>query len=133
MSKEIIRSNKISKTLSLLILILHLLPLVCGASISRSNSYWVFWYYSNGNRSCGNYCYLVFSLVGAILLCICGCGCLRCYYIRKQYKSEDLESNINTQEILDQWEHDLQITEQQQHQNQIITQQQLQYPPLAHT
>ena len=32
-------------------------------------------------------------------------------------------SNINTQQILDQLEHDLQMTEQQQHQNQFITQQ----------
>lgn len=93
---------------------------------SRSTTYW---YSDNGDRSCGNYCYLVFSLVGAILLCICGCGCLRCYFIEKHYKAERLESNINTQQILDQWEHDLQMSEQQQRQNQ----QQLQYPPLAHT
>jgi hypothetical protein len=109
---------------SLLILILHL-SLVCGArpsSTSKSNSNWVFWYYSrNGNRSCGNYCYLVFSLIGAILLCICGCGCLRCYYIRKRYKSEDLEI-INTDTQLDQLEHDSQITQQQ-----------LQYPPLVYS
>jgi hypothetical protein len=117
-----------NKILTFLILVLYLLPLVCGAPI-RSNSYWVFWYYSNnGDRNCGNYCYLVFSLVGAILLCICGCGCLRCYFIKKHYKAERLESNINTQQILDQWEHDLQMSEQQQRQNQ----QQLQYPPLVH-
>ncbi|RGB24011.1 hypothetical protein C1646_773678, partial [Rhizophagus diaphanus] len=115
--------------LTSLILVLYLSPLVCGAPV-RNNSYWVFWYYSNnGDRNCGNYCYLVFSLVGAILLCICGCGCLRCYFIKKHYKAERLESNINTQQILDQWEHDLQMSEQQQLQNQ----QQLQYPPLAHT
>ncbi|POG59481.1 hypothetical protein GLOIN_2v1721809 [Rhizophagus irregularis DAOM 181602=DAOM 197198] len=115
--------------LTSLILVLYLSPLVCGAPV-RNNSYWVFWYYSNnGDRNCGNYCYLVFSLVGAILLCICGCGCLRCYFIKKHYKAERLESNINTQQILDQWEHDLQMSEQQQLQNQ----QQLQYPPLTHT
>uniref|UniRef100_A0A1D1XYM9 Protein ssh4 n=1 Tax=Anthurium amnicola TaxID=1678845 RepID=A0A1D1XYM9_9ARAE len=125
--KFLFGSNKI---LTLLILILHTLTSVCGAASSRSTTYWVFWYYSsNGDRSCGNYCYLVFGLVGAILLCICGCGCLRCYFIKKHYKAERLESNINTQQILDQWEHDLQMSEQQQRQNQ----QQLQYPPLAHT
>ncbi|GES76762.1 concanavalin A-like lectin/glucanase domain-containing protein [Rhizophagus clarus] len=120
-------SNKI---LTFIILVLlYLSPLVCGAPV-RSSSYWVFWYYSNnGDRNCGNYCYLVFSLVGAILLCICGCGCLRCYFIKKQYKEERLESNINTQQILNQWEHDLQMSEQQQRE----TQQQIQYPPLSHT
>src|SRR5688572_32918563 len=117
---RIIHANKIIITL--------ILSLIFGAPARSSNSYWVFWYYnSDGNRSCGNYCYLVFSLVGAILLCICGCGCLRCYFIRKQFKSEDLESNLNTQQILDQWESDLQMAEQQQHQNQFITHQQLQY------
>ena len=110
---------------SLLFLILHL-SLVCDALLTkpssayRSNSNWFFWSYSsNGNRSCGNYCYLVFSLLGAILLCICGCGCLRCYYIRKHYKSEDLKNNsIVTQLAV--MEDNLQMLEQQ-----------LQYPPLV--
>ncbi|CAI2187615.1 9971_t:CDS:2 [Funneliformis geosporum] len=110
-----------------------MLSLVSGAPLRNTNSYWVFWYYNNnGNRNCGNYCYIVFSLVGAILLCICGCGCLRCYLIKKQYKSERLENNINTQQILHQWQQELQMTELN-HQNQIIAQQQLQYPPLDHT
>lgn len=121
------------KSLLTSLLILHFLAQVFGAPLSRKSRSWVFWYYSSdGNRSCGNYCYLVFSLVAAILLCICGCGCLACYYIKKENKSDELESNINTQQILDQLEHDLQMTEQQQHQNQFITQQQLQYPPLSH-
>ncbi|CAG8696338.1 13099_t:CDS:2 [Funneliformis caledonium] len=110
-----------------------MLSFVSGAPIRNSNSYWVFWYYNNnGSRNCGNFCYIVFILVGLILLCICGCGCLRCYLIRKQYSSERLESNMNTQQILDQWQQELQMTEMN-HQNQIIAQQQLQYPPLAHT
>lgn len=119
----------------LLILIFHLV-LVCGApltgSSSKSRSHpWVFWYYSsNGNRSCGNYCYLVFSLVGAILLCICGCGCLRCYYTRKHYKSEDLKNNDKDTELAE-LEHNLQKIEQQRN-NQFNTQQRLQYPPLVY-
>src|SRR6266542_367796 len=127
MSRIIIHFNKIMITILTL-----MSQLILGAPIRSSNSYWVFWYYSDGNRSCGNYCYIVFSLVGAILLCICGCGCLRCYFIRRQYKSERLESNMNTQQILEHWEQELQMSEQN-HQNQIIAQQQLQYPPLTHT
>ncbi|CAH1767755.1 1718_t:CDS:2 [Entrophospora sp. SA101] len=56
----------------------------------RSTTYWVFWYYGDsGDRQCGNYCIIVFSIVAFLLLCIILCGCLKCYFIRQRYKEDE--------------------------------------------
>jgi hypothetical protein len=56
----------------------------------RSSTYWVFWYYGDdGDKQCGNYCIVAFSVVVFLILCIILCGCLKCYFMRQRYKEED--------------------------------------------
>lgn len=68
---------------------------------SVRNRSWVFWYYSNNgqNRNCENYCILVFSIVGGIILLMILCACLNCYRIRNHSKSETLTLSFSNKMI----------------------------------
>ena len=71
-------------------LILFLPQIANSSPLGRGrNRAWVFWYYSNNGRNCGNYCIITFCIIAAIILILFIFGCWSCYRIKKDAKKEE--------------------------------------------
>lgn len=58
---------------------------------------WTFFYYDDGERECGNYCIITFSIMGAILLAIILCGIWACYSAKKRSSERISTSSLFSQ------------------------------------
>src|SRR2546430_16628404 len=77
--------------------LIFLLPQISNSSpLGRGrNKTWVFWYYTNNSRNCGNYCIITFSIIAAIILIIIICGCWSCYRIKKDANKKESNYRFN--------------------------------------